>query len=332
MTEPLHGGRLHAARQAFGGALSDWLDLSTGINPQPYPVGSIASMRLAQLPDEDLHHALVAAARSYYRVPDTAEIVAASGTQSIISLLPRLFQHRRVAVWAPTYNEHGFAWGHAGHDWREVTDLDQIADEQVVVLVNPNNPNGHQHRVGALIKLAKEMQNRDGLLVVDEAFCDNTPDLSLVPDMNDHCILLRSFGKFFGLAGLRLGFAICGKSIAEQLRLGLGPWHVSSPALVIGARAMADEAWIESAKHFQSEMSFKMRQLLSAAGFETVGGTDLFNFVRHTRATEISHYLKTNRILVREFESDPSVLRFGLCPDEPARQRFERCLMQAVHD
>ena len=232
-----HGGDLGAATEKFGTPPDGWLDLSTGINPTPYPVGMLPAAVWQRLPIRDDVTKLDAAARTYYGTPDNTALVAAPGTQAIIQLLPSLRATGTVAIIGPTYGEHGHRWRTAGHDVTEVATLD-AADADVIVIVNPNNPDGRTVSPDRLMTVAKQQAARGGWLVVDEAFGDVAPQLSIVPASKEPgLIVMRSFGKFFGLAGLRLGFAIGDPAVIAALADALGPWAVPGPALVLGARA-----------------------------------------------------------------------------------------------
>ena len=237
--EPLaHGGDLSAIRRRFPEAPEPWIDLSTGINPVPYPVVELAAETWSRLPTRQQERALVEAAAVRYGVRDPATIVAAPGTQALIQLLPRLVAKSRVTVLGPTYEEHAHCWARQGHDVAIVSDFERA---DVTIVVNPNNPTGKL--------LPQEMLRQDrGLLIVDEAFVDFlAPSASLAGNLPANTIVLRSFGKVYGLAGVRLGFAIAEKRIADRIRDELGPWAVSGPALEIGPRALADSAWLQAA-------------------------------------------------------------------------------------
>lgn len=232
--EPLaHGGDLSAIRRHFPQAPEPWIDLSTGINPVPYPVVDLPTEIWSRLPTRQQEQALLEAAAARYGVRDPATIAAAPGTQALIQLLPRLVPKSRVGVLGPTYEEHAHCWARQGHDVAIVRDFEGA---DVTIVVNPNNPTGRL--------LPPERLRRDrGLLIVDEAFIDFlAPDASLAGNLPVRTIVLRSFGKAYGLAGVRLGFAIAEKPIVDRIRDELGPWAVSGPALEIGRRALADWA------------------------------------------------------------------------------------------
>jgi cobalamin biosynthesis protein CobC len=327
-----HGGDLDAARRLFPGAPEPWIDLSTGINPDAYPLPEIDGQAWTRLP---LHHELLAladAAARRYRAAAPAMVAVAPGTQALIGLLPELISASPVAVLGPTYGEHAAAWRRAGHDVREVRDLAEAADARVLVVVNPNNPTGLIVPPGELRGLAQVLQERGGLLVVDEAFADMTPrEMSLIPDLPPAAIVLRSFGKAYGLAGLRLGFAIAPLEMAQRLRDRLGPWPVSGPAIAIGMAALADDRWLKDTLQRLERGCGRLDALLGGAGCAVLGGTPLFRLVAHPSAARIANILGGRGILVRTFEGEPTWLRFGSPGSEAAWQRLADALQTAHH-
>ena len=301
-----HGGDLGAVRRRYPDAPEPWIDLSTGINPVPYPVASLPADLWSRLPSQRDEQALLEAAASRYGVRDLATIVAAPGTQALIQLLPRIVAKARVAIVGPTYDEHETCWRRQGHDVRIVSSLDDAKDADVVVVVNPNNP------TGLLLPPAK-LRRTQGLLVVDEAFIDLLPrDASLVTDLRANTIVLRSFGKTYGLAGVRLGFVVAEKSIADRIRGELGPWAVSGPAIEIGRQALSNSEWLETAVDRLADDRRKLDALLASAACEFMGGTPLFSLVRHPDAAGLTDRLAHRGIHVRRFAGNPGWLRFGL--------------------
>jgi cobalamin biosynthetic protein CobC len=316
--EPVgHGGDLGEIRRRFPQAPQPWIDLSTGINPLAYPLGGLSDEIWQRLPTREAEQALLAAAQHRYGVADVATIVAAPGTQALIQLLPRLMAKSRVAVLGRTYGEHALCWRRAGHDVIVVADLAGAAGADVVVLVNPDNPTGRLCPPSGLRGV------RASLLVVDEAFIDLLPTgVTLARDPPPNAIVLRSFGKAYGLAGVRLGFAIAPLALAASIRRELGPWAVSGPALEIGRRALDDEGWLQAAAKRLAESGETLDRLLRAAGFAIEGGTPLFRLVRHGQARHLAHVLGEHGIHVRSFADRPTSLRLGMPADENAFRRL----------
>jgi cobalamin biosynthetic protein CobC len=316
-----HGGDLSAIRRRFPDAPRPWIDLSTGINPVPYPVVDLPCEAWSQLPAHDALQSLLCAAARRYGVGDPAAIVAAPGTQALIQLLPKLVPASRVAVLGPTYAEHELCWRRGGHDVTVVSDLAAAAGANVVVVVNPDNPTGQ------LVPLRELRAVRASLLVVDEAFIDLLPaELSLARDLPGNAVVLRSFGKTYGLAGVRLGFAVASPHLAPLLREELGPWAVSGPALEIGRRALEDDRWLHGAAMRLEKDRERLDALLFAAGFTLCGKTPLFRLADHPQARQLIEGLGRHGIHVRAFVGRPTCLRFGIPAGEEAFCRLAAAL------
>lgn len=304
-----HGGGLIAARAQFPKAPEPWIDLSTGINPLPYPVPDLAPDAYHRLPEPEEVRRLEAVAAQAYGVADPNMVVAAPGTQILISLLPHLLRLDRVAIVGPTYAEHAAAWVAAGSTVAVVPNIAAIDAGSGVVLCNPNNPDGRRVRDAELLTLSKRVE----ALLVDEAFADlEGPGLSLAPMLPANAIVLRSFGKTYGLAGLRLGFAIAAPIVAQTIRAMLGPWAVSGTAVEIGTAALADSAWLNATRARLNDDVARLDNLLTAAGAGMVGGTHLFRLAETPDAQAIWERLGQAGILARRFETEPSWLRFGI--------------------
>jgi cobalamin biosynthetic protein CobC len=314
-----HGGDLGRVRRRHPDAPQPWIDLSTGINPLPYPVADLPADAWSRLPSHDAEQTLIAAAAQRYRC-QPGQLIAAPGTQALIQILPRLVPHSRVDIVGPTYAEHELNWRRHGHDVAVVKSLD-AADADVVVVVNPDNPTGRLMPPQALRDVAAR------LLVVDEAFIDLLPhEASLSGALPNSAIVLRSFGKTYGLAGLRLGFAIAAVPLALRLSEELGPWAVSGPALTIGASALADDAWLQAAATRLADGTRKLDTLLVSAGFTILGGTPLFRLASHPKAHEKVEDLARDGIHVRAFGHQPTWLRFGLPRGDEEFRRLSAAL------
>lgn len=324
-----HGGDIAAARALFPDAPQPWIDLSTGINPIPYPLPQLPLSLWQRLPGADDEAALLAAARAAYRVPPEADIIVAPGTQILIDLLPRVLPELvaagPVAVLGPTYAEHALAWRKAGARVIEAATLTGTAGAATVVVVNPNNPDGRSLPRQALAALAAHCAARGGMLILDEAFADFTPVASLLPILPPATIVLRSFGKTYGLAGVRLGFAIGEVAPMAALRSAMGPWAVAGPALRIGALALADTRWLADAGTARAADAARLDALLSPLG-QIVGGTALFRLLATPHAPSLFAHLGRHGLYVRRFQNDATWLRFGLPGDAEAWLRLEGAL------
>lgn len=311
-----HGGDLGAARVLFPDAPTPWLDLSTGINAVPYPAEALSQDALARLPDAHALMRLLAAAAGAYGAKDSRQIVAAPGTQALIQWLPRLFSARRVAILGFGYQEYPALWRAVSADVIVTDDVASLTNPgvDIAIVVNPNNPDGRLVDPETLAEIAARLSRRGGLLIVDEAFMDlMRPNASFIPHLPERgALVLRSFGKAYGLAGIRLGFAVTGFDLAEKLRAALGPWAVSGAAIEIGAAALADKVWLADTAARLDQQTARLEMLLIASGFSILGGTPLFRLARHEHAAKWFRKFGNRGILTRPFPERPDWLRFGI--------------------
>ncbi|MFP7672724.1 threonine-phosphate decarboxylase CobD [Marivita sp. S0852] len=315
-----HGGNIDTAMARFGG--TDWIDLSTGINRSPYPVSDIPMSDWTMLPTRTAMSDTVQAARVAYHTK--APMLATAGAQAAIQMIPRLTRPGCARVLGPTYNEHAAALRAAGWQVQEVTHLDQLDGADLAVVVNPNNPDGQSFAPAALRALADRTR-----LVVDESFCDPYPDLSLAPDAGQHgLIVLRSFGKFYGLAGLRLGFVVGSSEDIAQLSDMAGPWPVSGAALRIGTQALKDQDWAQSTIARLQRDTAQADGLAQSAGWTILGGTALFRLYHTPDAKAAQNRLARHQIWSRIFPYSDHWLRLGLPGSAAEWQR----LADALHD
>lgn len=294
-----HGGGVNAAVDQYGGAPEDWIDLSTGINPNPYPIPTIPSKFWHTLPDSQPTQDLLSAARSLWNIPKDAEIVPASGVSAIIAALPLVVPSKSVNIVGPTYNEFAASFRDHGS---KVTDT-----APVQIRVHPNNPDGRFYSQSEVENLHQK------LTIIDESFCDVCPDHSLIHLASQpNYIILKGTGKFWGLAGMRLGFAITTPNIAEKLRQLLGPWSISGPAQFIGAQALSDNAWIANTRLNLQMMAKQFDAVLKQQSLSVIGGTDLFRLAHCDNAQRLYDHLCKHHILTRVFPYSENWIRFGL--------------------
>ena len=342
-----HGGRLARAVREHGIPREAWLDLSTGLSPHAWPVPPIPPDAWHRLPEEE--DGLVEAACAYYGCD---ALLPVAGTQAAIQVLPRLRARSRVGVLAPGYAEHAHAWREAGHDvtllaMEEL--LARAAEFDVTVFISPNNPTAERlpvaagvgaHPVGDIVRPVptdpargrEKMSRASALLqragawvIVDEAFGDTRPEQFLQP--REGLILLRSIGKFFGLAGARAGFVAAWPALLEALRESLGPWSLSGPTRYVVTRALRDRAWHAAMRERLPRESAALADTLTKAGLPPSGGTDLFQYCPHPEAARLHEALAARGILVRLF-TEPSALRFGLPPDTATLARLAHAIRE----
>lgn len=318
-----HGGNLQLAAQQYGIATSDWLDLSTGINPDPYPLPALPAHLFHRLPAE--HTALLQSAAHYYgALTQTVPLIlATAGSQAALQALPRSRPPCRVALPRTMYQEHAHAWRRAGHQvclLERPLASDLPADIDVLVLCNPNNPTGQRYTQAQLLTWHRQLRARGGWLVVDEAFMDPTPEHSVLAHAGQPGLwILRSLGKFFGLAGIRVGFVFGEAQAVQTLAELLGPWAVTGPSAYLAHIALEDQVWQQQARQTLSAAAKRLQQLLTAHGLRPQGGTALFQYVPHAHAHALHTALARQGVWTRYFEQ-PSALRFGL----PGAQDWSR--------
>ena len=332
-TALLHGGDLTAARARYPQAPTPWVDLSTGISPWPYPIPDLPPEVWSRLPEPAAVAGLARIAGDAYGLSAGARAVPAPGTQALIQLLPRLRPTGTVAVVGPTYAEHAHCWRQAGHDVVAALDLASAvgASPAVVVVTNPNNPDGRVVPPEDLIAAAASLAGRGGWLVVDEAFADLMPAVSVAGAADQPgLIVLRSFGKTYGLAGLRLGVLLAAEALAALVDAALGPWVVSGPAIAVGGAALADRTWLDRTRQRAEAAAARLDGVLAAAGISVLGGTPLFRLAQCPGgAAPWVARLGRAGLHVRAFPEQPDQLRFGLPGPEADWRRLVDALASA---
>ena len=314
-----HGGNIDMAQARFGG--TDWIDLSTGINRAPFSLPSLPEQAWTALPTAAATARLLAAAGAAYR--SQAPMLAVAGAQAAIQLIPRLSAPARARILAPTYNEHAATLRAGGWQVDEVSALSALEGADLAVVVNPNNPDGRCYQRKELLRLAATV----GRLVVDESFADARPELSLASDAGrERLIVLRSFGKFYGLAGLRLGFILGSEDDITALAEIAGPWPVSGPAIAIGEAALSDRAWAEAAVARLRADAPRLDALAQSAGWKLLGGTELFRLYDTPDATATQDRLARHQIWTRRFSYSDRWLRLGLPGSQSEWNRLARAL------
>ena len=327
-----HGGRLNQAALRYGIPVDQWLDLSTGVSPWCYPFAAPAEASWQRLPEND--DGLMQAASRYY---GCESILALPGSQAAISMLPLLRAHSRVLILGPTYNEHGHGWRQAGHQVEfcdQLPGADQLAKADVLVVVNPNNPTGRLVPPQQLRNWYQQLPEQSWM-IVDEAFVDSRPEQSLLSTQEHLCssrvLVLRSLGKFFGLAGVRVGFALGSTELLrllEQKMISLlGAWPVSGPAREVAIQALIDTNWQQQQRRRLLESGQRLAGLLSNFGHPPDGQTDLFCWLKKDRAADWQEFLATQGIWCRHFD-EPNAIRFGLPATQDQWQRLEESLRE----
>lgn len=323
-----HGGQLQKAAQDYQIPLSQWLDLSTGISPLTYPIPPIPMSCWQRLPETN--DGLEQAAAAYY---GSDALLAIAGSQEAIQRLPLLWSSAVVGIVSPAYHSHLNAWQAAGHTVMTIApdEIEKYLPQlDVLLIVNPTNPIARYYDKQQLLKWHNTLQQAGGCLIVDEAFMDCTPAQSLIePEPKAGLIVLRSLGKFFGLAGVRLGFVWAQDSVLCELVKYQDDWSVSHPARFVGKTALQDTQWQQQQRLYLEKVGLRLQQLLQKNYQQTVHATPLFSYVELAFAEQEYECLAQLGILVRLFKQ-PSALRFGLPTSEADWQRLEQALQHRI--
>ncbi|MBL1417744.1 MAG: threonine-phosphate decarboxylase [Moritella sp.] len=336
----VHGGQLQQVALQYARPIAEWLDLSTGISPTSYPIPSIPTSVWQQLPQPS--QSLITAAKHYY---GTDNIVATSGSQAVIKQLPSIFKQHVAeqfiseqstgtsTVWLPLvgYKEHERAWREQGFTIQQYTQLPtsaQLTANCIVVVINPNNPTGELFTRNTLLALLDNIQTLKGWLILDEAFMDVVePSQSIIAHTdNPHLLVLRSVGKFFGLAGIRLGFLSAHPQWLQALEKLSSPWEVNGPAQYITEIALMDRQWQQQQLLSLTALSATLELLLMTTFDCPVAGSALFKTIRLDNAPEVYILLCQQGVYVRLCD-EQNALRFGI-PDQNGLVKLAKVLQQ----
>ena len=325
-----HGGALSEAIAKHGGTASEWLDLSTGISPFSLPLPEIPADSWRRLPEQSEVRRVCELAMRHYG--GSVVPIAVPGTQAAIQLLPFLTPNAsEVAIVSPTYGEYQQAYRRMDMEVDPIGALDGATDTRasVAVLANPNNPDGRETPRDDIFGFVRAQRHR--LVIIDEAFADMRQDLTMVgaAGMEPNLMVMRSFGKFFGLAGLRLGFVFAEAELAKVLSDRLGPWAVSGPALAIAAHAFSRIDLINELRNKLDKAHAMTRSALKMANVPVVGETALFFYCEVGDGAAVRDLLASHKLLVRAFDHSPSRIRVGLVPDELSAVRLRETLRLA---
>ena len=307
-----HGGKLDEAVLQFGGRKSEWMDLSTGINPRPYPFKKVGQMLWERLPDDNDFEDIYKAAHNFWNVPKSSVVLGASGVSSIIAIIPFLNPLSTVSIQQPTYSEYKLSFERVGYKVLKT-------GGEINVIVNPNNPDGKIQKVNEIL------ENHKRLTIIDESFCDLYPENSLINLASQPgFIILKSFGKFWGLAGLRLGFAIGRPETVNPIKYALGPWQISGPALSIGCQALHDIKWAEKTRANLYKSAIRLDKIMKR--YRLIGGTNLYRLYFVTDAKKLFRKLASNKVLIRNFDYNRNWVRIGLPKQEKDWEILEKAL------
>ena len=311
-----HGGDIDNAIKKYGGNKDSWIDLSTGINPHYYPYTIINAHQLKNLPCKNDIDNLNKLAKKYFQT--SANVTAVSGAQAGINILPFLLPNKTVSILSPTYNEYQNVFSNNLTKISNVENLSELKNSQIAIVCNPNNPDGKLYSNEDLLEISKNVE----YLIIDESYIDQYPEKSLSKKIDDqsNIIIIRSFGKFFGLAGIRLGFLISNKELNKKIEFLIGTWPISNIAINIANKALKDDIWIMNTISFLKEGSYFLDCLASEVSWKVVGGTNLYRLYETPNAEHAQYKLANFRIWSRRFIYSKKWIRLGI----PRKQDFKK--------
>ncbi|QIZ76306.1 threonine-phosphate decarboxylase CobD [Ferrimonas lipolytica] len=329
-----HGGRLAPMIARYNIPREQWLDVSTGVSPWTYPHTAIAAAHWNRLPEEE--DGLEQAARDYYQCQS---LLAVAGSQAAIQTLPEVWRKQlelsgdwraeqmRVGLPQVGYKEHQKAWQRAGwiiNHYPPSLDNRFVAGVDALVVINPNNPTGQLYDAKTLLQWQQQLAKKGGLMVVDEAFAD----VDLSQSISHLCpqpglVVLRSVGKFFGLAGIRAGFVLAPSQLLSACAYELGPWTIAGPARQICMRALQDTPWQLTQRQRLAAATVRLQALLQPllCHGASLAGTDLFQTLYSNKAVQWHEQLCADGVFTRLTDEQDGI-RFGLVDDEQQWQRL----------
>lgn len=324
--EPIqHGGNLLQAIEEFGGKQGEWLDLSTGISPFTIKFAAFSEDVWRRLPDPKYVEQLEGRAKVFYQT--NFECLAVPGSQFAIQHLSKILDGN-VGIVEPTYGEYAASFIRSERRYIPLAGIDDIGDVTSVILANPNNPDGRVYTSKDLLELAARLSKCGGYLVVDEAFMaiDDHNSLLSASDVASNIIILRSIGKFYGLAGIRLGFVFSSTEVRQKLAGYLGPWAVSGPALAIADYIFIHPDITVELKEKTSVRHQQMAEMLGQLRLTIAGKNELFFLLQHPSVMDLHVHLKKQRILTRIFDYNSSWMRIGLTANDGEDKRLSDTL------
>lgn len=348
---PLHGGDVLRASRDYNIPREQWLDLSTGINPEPYPVNNVANNSFFELPyiTPEFNDAV-----ARYYTHDT--FLAVAGTQVAIQALPQILANDAVLLPDVGYQEHALHWQKCGAKamfYAAMPEGDLVASihkhiehnsAQHIVIINPNNPTTACVSKQHILTWAKQLDT-GYYIIVDEAFVDAEPEKSVltVDTLPENMIVLRSFGKFFGLAGVRLGFVFAHKKLLNVVKDHIGLWQVNGPAQDIAIQAFNNLAWQENARKKIREANQCTQRIFLPLISLHINHQYIVTSAYHNPlfssyvmpvayAYKINQFLAQHAILTRVIllENKHAILRIGNVSTQPQSQLSQ--LQRVIHD
>ena len=329
---PVHGGNVHAAARELRRPIGSILDFSASINPLgPSPRAVRALRNPAQLvlhyPDPDCV-SLKQAIKDRWHIAAN-RIVVGNGSTELIDLIPRALSIRFAVIVGPTYTEYARAVARAGgrtslilakqeEDYRPPLEkvLDRLSRQRrsrpaidAVFICHPNSPTGQTCRPKELQTLLAVADRCGSWVIVDESFIEYCNRLSCLPQLLSHSrlIILRSFTKFYGLPGLRIGCSMSSPTVAALLRRHQPPWSVNAVAQRAAEAAISDAGHARRCLAYLQRERARMSTALSLLeGLTVIPSSTNFLLIelpKPFRSAAITAKLRRRGLLIRDCSS-----------------------------
>lgn len=312
-----HGGNIDKAISIYGGKVNDWIDLSTGINPDCYPIPKFSNTDWRNLPTLTEIEKLESLIKSEFNT--FSSVMLTPGSQIAISLLPTLLKKQIVGIIEPTYSDYFESFENAGFKVCSCSNIQELLKSKIAIIVNPNNPDGKNYDIKDLLLLSEKVN----LLIVDESFIEasNTSSIiSYIKQKTNNIIVIKSFGKLYGLAGLRLGFVFSGEGFISKFKKIFSFWPVSKVSIKIASRAIKDKKWMINTQIKLKKKTIILDEIMKSINFKLIGGTNLFRLYSTPNSISSHRFLAKKFIWSRIFSYSRKWLRLGIPSDEDLKK------------
>jgi threonine-phosphate decarboxylase len=318
ITRPAHGGDVAAIARRYGVDPAALVDFSSNADPYGTPARVVSALyALAQSKDELSQYpeptaqALREAAGERHGI-DPASVVVANGATALLDAVVRTTAPGATVVPVPAFSEYRRAVESAGSrfvpyplnasfDWDDAELLQRIADEKatLLILANPHNPSGLLVPAVRLRMLAEDCARLGTFVIVDEAFIDYAEKESLARSVPENVIVIRSLTKFFGMPGIRIGYAVASAPLAEAIASRLPSWPVGAVDLAAGVAALSRPDLTERSIQTNKRERVRLTRALRRAGITVFAAAANFLLLElPCHESELDAWLER---LVREF-------------------------------
>jgi threonine-phosphate decarboxylase len=321
----VHGGNIYAASRDLRCQPASMLDFSASINPLGMAPGAVqvvqASLELAtHYPDPDCYELKQALGRFHGIDPEC--VCIGNGSTELIFLLPKTLALRRALIPGPTFSEYAAAMRAVGGEVSMLLAppeeefrirLSQVAAAlqrslDCVWLCNPNNPTGQLWTKAQVLELWKKARRVGASLIVDEAFIDYCEADSVVSEATSRAglLVLRSFTKFYGMPGLRVGYLVAEPTVIRRIEAMRLPWSVNNLAQVAAIASLNETSYAVRSRQLIIEERPRLAAALAGQGWVPCPSSANFLLVRlpsFLKSAAVAAATRRQGVLIRDCES-----------------------------